>query len=243
MSWLEKRHIGFLLGSLLPVAAILVSLLAWWQGWAAELWALALKSLQHWQAFYQNRPWSAVLIAAGAYVLITALSVPVANVLSVVYGMVFGFWVALVLVSVASTAGATLAMLGSRYFVAPWVRRRWGAALQRMQPHLAQHGPWYLFSLRLAPVVPFWLVNLLVGVVPIRVWTFWWVSQLGMLPGTILYVATGASLSLERLSQQGVPGVLTPTTVLLLCLLAVFPWMARIGIRRLGPRKENTEPF
>src|SRR5262249_18512258 len=126
------------------------------------------------------------------YVVVTGLSIPIANVLSIGAGMVFGWWVGLALVSFASTAGATLAMLGSRYLFRDAVRRRLGARFEKINDNIAREGAFYLFTLRLMVVVPFWMINLALGLTTMRVWTFWWVSQVGMLPGTFLYINAGA---------------------------------------------------
>jgi uncharacterized membrane protein YdjX (TVP38/TMEM64 family) len=128
------------------------------------------------------------------YVLVTGLSVPVANVLSIAAGALFGRWLGLVLISFASTAGATLAFLGSRYLFRDAVQRRFGPRLEAINRNVEAEGAYYLLSLRLLFVVPFWLVNLAMGLTRMRVWTFWWVSQVGMLPGTFLYVNAGDEL-------------------------------------------------
>jgi uncharacterized membrane protein YdjX (TVP38/TMEM64 family) len=176
------------------------------------------------------------------YVVITALSLPVATGLTLLYAWLFGFWPALVLVSFASTAGATLAFLLSRYLLRDWVQRRFGARLAGFNEALARDGAFFLFTLRLLVIVPFWLVNLLMGLTPIRTWTFWWVSQLGMLPATCIYVWTGANLpSLEHVAQHGVAGVLNWKLIAGLAALGAFPWIVRATVRRIEPQQRSVQ--
>ncbi len=223
---------------LLAVAALLAGV--WATGVAAPGAEQLERFYHHLERARRDHPLATYLAALALYVLVTGLSVPVANVLSVLYGMLFGFWTALVLVSFGSTAGATLAMLLARYVLRPWVQHRFGSRLEVLHHHWQREGAWYLFSLRLAPVVPFWLINLAMGLLPVRVWTFWWVSQLGMLPGTVLYVGTGAALDLPRLLEEGPPAVFTPRVLALFCLLALFPLAARWGLRRWRSLKRRS---
>jgi uncharacterized membrane protein YdjX (TVP38/TMEM64 family) len=177
------------------------------------------------------------LTAFAIYVLATALSLPIATGLTLLYAWFFGFWPALVLVSFASTAGATLTFLASRFLLLDWVQRRFGTKLATFNAALARDGAFYLFTLRLLIVVPFWLVNLLMGLTTIGAGTFWWVSQLGMLPATVVYVWTGANLpSIEQVARQGVLGVLDWKLIAGLAALGLFPWVARAVVRWKGRR-------
>ena len=162
------------------------------------------------------------------YVVVTGLSLPGAAVLSLAYGWLFGFWRGLVLVSFASTAGATIAFLMSRFLFRDAIRSRFGERLHAFNEALAREGAFYLFTLRLIPQVPFFIVNLLMGLTPLRTTTFWWVSQLGMLPGTCVYVYAGSSVSsLETLRDQGVSGLVTWQLLLAFALLGLFPLIVK----------------
>lgn len=177
--------------------------------------------------------------ASVLYVAVAAFSLPIATVLTLVYAWLFGFWPAALLVSFASTAGATLAFLSSRYLLRDWVQERFGTRLAGFNEALAHDGAFFLFTLRLVWIVPFWLVNLLMGLTSIRTWTFWWVSQLGMLPVTCIYVWTGANLpSLERLAQHGAAGLVDWKLITALAALGAFPWIARAILRRVEKRRE-----
>ncbi|MCT4334487.1 FAD-dependent oxidoreductase [Paracoccus sp. YLB-12] len=171
----------------------------------------------------QSRPFVVAALFLAFYVAVTALSLPIAVWLTLAAGALFGFWTGLLIVSFASAIGATLAFLASRYLLRDWVRARLGARAGGIEAGLARDGAFYLFSLRLIPVVPFFAVNLLMGLTPIRAWTFFWVSQVGMLAGTAVYVNAGTQLAaLDSLS-----GIVSPPLLASFALLAVFPWIAR----------------
>ncbi|PHQ69377.1 MAG: pyridine nucleotide-disulfide oxidoreductase [Paracoccus sp.] len=171
----------------------------------------------------QSRPFVVAALFLAVYVAVTALSLPIAVWLTLSAGALFGFWTGLLIVSFASAIGATLAFLASRYLLRDWVRARLGARAEGIEAGLARDGAFYLFSLRLIPVVPFFAVNLLMGLTPIRAWTFFWVSQVGMLAGTAVYVNAGTQLAaLDSLS-----GIVSPPLLASFALLAVFPWIAR----------------
>ncbi len=152
-------------------------------------------------------------------------------------GALFGFWGGVVLVSFASTIGATLAFLAARYFLRDWVRARLGARLadraRSVETDLARDGAFYLFTLRLIPVVPFFAVNLLMGLTAIRALTFYLVSQAGMLAGTAVYVNAGTQLAqLDSLS-----GIASPTLLAAFALLGLSPWIARMFLNAIKRRK------
>ncbi|MDM7459982.1 MAG: VTT domain-containing protein, partial [Paracoccus sp. (in: a-proteobacteria)] len=132
------------------------------------------------------------------YVAATALSLPLGMWLTLAGGALFGFWQGLVIVSFASTIGATLAFLAARLLLRDWVQARMGRHAETIEAGMARDGAFYLFSIRLIPALPFFMVNLIMGLTPIRTATFYWVSQLGMLPATAVYVNAGTQLgSLE----------------------------------------------
>ena len=154
------------------------------------------------------------LVLAGAflvYVIATGLSLPGAAIMTLVIGWFFGFWRALLVVSFASTAGATLAFLFSRYFLRDSIQNRFGEPLKKFNEALDREGAFYLFTLRLIPAVPFFVINVVMGLTKIRTWTYWWVSQVGMLAGTCVYVYAGTTI--PSLNQIADPSLLRVTDV------------------------------
>jgi pyruvate/2-oxoglutarate dehydrogenase complex dihydrolipoamide dehydrogenase (E3) component/uncharacterized membrane protein YdjX (TVP38/TMEM64 family) len=169
------------------------------------------------------QPWLAAGVFFLAYVAVTALSLPGAALMTLLAGALFGLLEGFVLVSFASTAGATLAMLSSRFLLRDWVQTRFGQRLAKIDAGIEREGPFYLFALRLVPAFPFFLINLAMGLTRLPVRTYWWVSQLGMLPGTLVFVNAGRELGqLESLS-----GILSPGLLGAFVLLGVFPLIAR----------------
>lgn len=168
---------------------------------------------------------TASLAYLGLYVLVAALSLPGAAGITILGGAVFGLWLGVLLVSFASSIGATLAFLLSRTLFADTVNAKFGSYLVKINAGVEKEGAFYLFTLRLIPAVPFFVVNLVFGLTKIKTWTFYWVSQLGMFAGTIIFVNAGAQLgALEELS---VSGVLTPSILGAFVLLAIFPYIVR----------------
>lgn len=202
------------------------------------------QALRQYQA---NHPLLVFGIALSLYVAITGLSLPGATALTLVYGWYFGFLPAVVLVSFASTAGATLAFLLSRYLFRDALQSRFRDRLQQFNHALEADGAYYLFTLRLIPAVPFFVINAVMGLTPLRARTFWWVSQLGMLPATLVYVYAGSSVpDLQTLAaEKGLSAVFTPwqvTQILIaLILLGVFPLVVRFATRWILP--SATEPW
>jgi uncharacterized membrane protein YdjX (TVP38/TMEM64 family) len=154
------------------------------------------------------------LVLAGAfliYVIATGLSLPGAAIMTLVIGWFFGFWRALILVSFASTAGATLSFLLSRYFLRETIQNRFADQLKKFNEALDREGAFYLFTLRLIPAVPFFVINVVMGLTKIRTATYWWVSQVGMLAGTCVYVYAGTTI--PSLSQIADPSLLRVTDI------------------------------
>jgi len=168
------------------------------------------------------------------YVAITGLSIPGAAIMTLIAGALFGLLLGTIIVSFASTMGATLAFLGSRYVLRDWVQSKFGARLKAIDDGLAKDGAFYLFTLRLIPVFPFFVINLLMGLTRIRTWTFFWVSQLGMLAGTIVFVNAGTQIS----KIESTAGLLSPTLIGSFVLLALFPWAAK-GLLALVNRRRG----
>lgn len=158
-----------------------------------------------------------------AYVAVTALSLPGAVVMTLAGGGLFGLLWGFVLVSFASTVGATLAFLVSRHLLRDWVQRRFGDRLAAINEGVRKEGALYLFSLRLVPIFPFFLINILMGLTPISTWTYYWVSQVGMLAGTLVYVNAGTQLA----EIDSLAGILSPGLLLSFSLLGLFPFLAK----------------
>jgi uncharacterized membrane protein YdjX (TVP38/TMEM64 family) len=196
-----------------------------------KLESLAARETQL-QEFYSAHPALTLAAAFLLYVTVTGLSIPGSVPLSLAYGWLFGFWTAVVLVSLASTTGASVAFLMSRYLIGRWVQSRFGERLAAFNRAMEKEGAFYLFTLRLIPQVPFFVINVVMGLTKIRLTTFWWVSQLGMLPATFIFVWAGSSIDrLADIQKNGAIGVLSLNTVLALVALGLFPlamrWMLK----------------
>jgi len=157
------------------------------------------------------------------YVAVTGLSIPGAAIMTLVAGALFGVFAGTLIVSFASTMGATLAFLSSRYLLRDWVQGKFGERLRAVDDGLEKDGAFYLFTLRLIPVFPFFVINLLMGLTRIKTGTFFWVSQIGMLPATIVFVNAGTQIS--RIDSTA--GLLSPTLIASFVALALFPWAAK----------------
>jgi pyruvate/2-oxoglutarate dehydrogenase complex dihydrolipoamide dehydrogenase (E3) component/uncharacterized membrane protein YdjX (TVP38/TMEM64 family) len=191
---------------------------------------LSLESLQ--AGIGQFAVWrdAAPLLVAGLYlvlyVAVTALSLPGATVMTLAGGALFGLLWGTLIVSFASTIGATLAFLVARHLFRDSVQARFGDRLKAINEGVARDGAFYLFTLRLVPAFPFFLINLLMGLTPIRAATFCWVSQIGMLPATLVYVNAGTELA----AIEDLAGILSPGLLLSFALLGVFPLLARRAV-------------
>jgi len=176
--------------------------------------------------FSQYKEQSPLLVFGGfflLYVVVTALSLPGAAILTLAAGALFGLVEGLLVASFASTVGATLAFLVSRYLLRDTIKQRFPERLDAIDAGVEKEGGFYLFTLRLVPVFPFFLINLLMGVTSIKAWTFYWVSQIGMLAGTFVFVNAGTQLAqIESLS-----GILSLDLILSFALLGVFPFIAK----------------
>ncbi|EJL7829700.1 TVP38/TMEM64 family protein [Vibrio vulnificus] len=166
------------------------------------------------------------------YVGLTAFSVPGATVVTLLGAALFGFWYSLLLVSFASTIGATIAFLSSRYLLKEWVQQRFGDKLNSMNQGIEKDGAFYLFSLRLIPVFPFFLINLLMGLTPISIGRYYLTSQIGMLPGTAVYLNAGTQLA----DINSLSGILSPTVLASFALLGVFPIAVKWIMSKFRPQ-------
>jgi pyruvate/2-oxoglutarate dehydrogenase complex dihydrolipoamide dehydrogenase (E3) component/uncharacterized membrane protein YdjX (TVP38/TMEM64 family) len=217
---------------LLLVAAAIIAFFA--SGAHRYLSFERLKAEQaHLDAWYRAHP---VGTAAGfflLYVAVTGLSIPGAAVLTLVAGAIFGLLRGLVLVSFASALGATIAFLVSRFVLRDWVRGRYRAQLGAIDRGVQKEGGFYLFTLRLTPAVPFFLINLAMGITAMRPWTFYWVSQLGMLAGTIVYVNAGTHLAAVTTPRD----IVSPGLITAFVLLGVFPLAAKKTVDAVRARR------
>ena len=180
------------------------------------------------EGYFQAHPLQTAAAYFLAYVAVTGLSLPGAAILTLVAGAIFGLLWGTVIVSFASSLGATLAFLASRYLLRDWVQARFGDNLKPINEGVAREGAFYLFALRLVPAFPFFVINLVMGLTPIRTRTFYWVSQVGMLAGTIVYVYAGTQLGQFKLS---------PGLVAAFVILGLFPIVAKKVLDALKARK------
>jgi pyruvate/2-oxoglutarate dehydrogenase complex dihydrolipoamide dehydrogenase (E3) component/uncharacterized membrane protein YdjX (TVP38/TMEM64 family) len=190
--------------------------------------------LASWRA---DRPVLLAMILFSSYVLIAALSLPGAAVMTLLVGAIFGLGWGLLIASFASSIGATLAFLMTRYVLRDTIQRRFGERLKSINDGVTREGSFYLFSLRLVPVFPFFLINMLMALTPIKLRQFYWVSQLGMLPGTLVYVNAGSQLS----ELTSLSGILSPSLLFSFVLLGVFPLIAKKALAWLSVKKANAK--
>lgn len=175
------------------------------------------------ESYRSSHPVLVVVIYILFYIAITGLSLPYATILTLVGGGIFGLLWGTVIVSFASTLGAALAFLGSRFLFRDAINLRFAAPLKTINEGIDRDGAFYLFILRLVPVLPFFIINLTMGLTVLRVWTFFWVSQIGMLAGTIVYVNVGTQLAkIDSLS-----GILSPVLLGSFVILGIFPLLAK----------------
>lgn len=183
-----------------------------------------------------ENPFTLIAIFFLVYVFVTALSLPGAAIMTIIAGLIFGLTTGVLIVSFASTIGATLAFLISRTLLGDWVQHKFADHLKAINEGIDKEGGFYLFTLRLIPAIPFFVINLVMGLTPIRVLQFFLVSQIGMFPGTIVFVNAGASLS--NVEELSVTGLFTPGIIISFILLAIFPWIAK-GIIKLVKAKQS----
>ena len=180
------------------------------------------------------------LVIAGyfiIYVLTTSLSLPGASPLGIVGGALFGFWVATLVVSFASTIGATLACFVSRFLLRDWVQSKFSDKIAKVNEGIEKEGAFYLFTLRLIPIFPFWMINLVMGLTKMPLSRFYWVSQIGMLPGTMVYVNAGKELA----KIESIKGIFSPRLIISFALLGIFPIAVKKLMAFYRKRKEKTD--
>jgi pyruvate/2-oxoglutarate dehydrogenase complex dihydrolipoamide dehydrogenase (E3) component/uncharacterized membrane protein YdjX (TVP38/TMEM64 family) len=185
------------------------------------------------QAVYEAHPWQTAVGFFALYVTVTGLSLPGAALMTLVAGAIFGIVWGTVLVSFASTLGATLALLASRFVLRDWVQERFGHSLRTLNEGIEREGAFYLFTLRLIPAIPFFVINLVMGLTPMGAARFYWVSQLGMLAGTIVYVNAGTQLA----AIESPRGILSPALIGAFVLLGIFPLIAKKVVDAVKARR------
>jgi len=183
---------------------------------------------------YHQHTFYTILIFFIVYVLTTALSIPGAAVLTLFAGALFGLAVGTVIVSFASTLGATLAFLTSRFLLRDYVQQRFRDKLETINEGVKKEGEFYLFTLRLIPAFPFFLINLTMGLTPLKVSKYYIVSQIGMLPGTIVYVFAGTQLA----RIDSLQGILSPGLLAAFTLLGLFPLITKKGLNMATTRRQ-----
>ena len=172
---------------------------------------------------YESHPFLMLIAFFFIYLLTTALSLPGAAVLTLAGGAIFGLMIGTLVVSFASSIGGTLAMLAARFLLHDWVQRQFAGQLKAINEGIVKEGGFYLFTLRLVPVVPFFVINLVMGLMPIRWWTFYWVSQIGMLSGTMVYVNAGSELG--QIESAG--DIFSPMLIGSFVLIGIFPLLMK----------------
>jgi uncharacterized membrane protein YdjX (TVP38/TMEM64 family) len=173
----------------------------------------------------------------GIYVAVAALSLPGAGIMTLAGGAIFGLLWGTLLVSFASSVGATAAFLVSRFVLHDAIQARFADKLKRVNAGVRSDGAFYLFTMRLIPAFPFFIINLVMGLTPIPARTFYWVSQVGMLPVTIVFVNAGTELA--KIDKPG--DILSPTLIASLVLIGIFPLLARKVMERINARRKQAQ--
>lgn len=220
---------------LIIAALLLIAIGAFFLSGAHQWFTLeTLKAYQSdFQAVFNQHPWQVAGLFFAVYVVMTALSLPGATLLTLLGGALFGLGWGLLIISFASTLGATLAFLLSRFLFQKPIERRFPRQFASVNRGVERDGALYLFTLRLVPAFPFFMINLVMGLTRIKTITFYWVSQVAMLPGTAIYVNAGGQLG----ELESLGGIISPTLLASFALLAVFPWIARRIVLIVQKRK------
>ncbi len=188
---------------------------------------------QAFEDYYQSNKTQSIFIFFSTYVLTTALSLPGATVLTLLAGALFGLYKGLIIVSFASSIGATLAFLISRFLLRDWVQEKYGQKLKTINEGIEREGAFYLLTLRLLPIFPFFLINLVMGLTPIKTITFFFTSQIGMLLGTIVYVNAGVELS----EIDSLKSILSPSLLFSFVALGLIPIIGKKIVNYLREQK------
>ncbi len=197
--------------------------------------AYVKESQKHFTMLYEENRALVISVYIAIYLLVTSLSLPGAVVLGLAAGSLFGLLTGTIVVSFASTIGATLACAVSRFILRDWVQKKFGDRLKTVNEGIEKEGAFYLFTLRLIPVFPFWLINMIMGLTKMPLKTFYWVSQIGMLPGTIIFVNAGKELS----KIDSPSGILSPGLIFSFVLLGLFPITTKKILAFYKKRRKN----
>jgi uncharacterized membrane protein YdjX (TVP38/TMEM64 family) len=189
------------------------------------------------QNYYAHHPAITITTYVVVYIAVTALSLPGAAILTLIGGALFGLVTGTILVSFCSTIGATFAFLVARSLLRDSIQNKFGDRLEAINKGIEKEGMFYLFTMRLIPAIPFFVINLVMGLTPIRTVQFFFVSQLGMFPGTVVYVNAGTQLA----QLDSLAGVLSPQLILSFVLLGLFPLIAKKTIEFVNRRREAKE--
>lgn len=227
-----------LFNKIVLAAAIIILVILFWAFDLVRFFTLTYvkDSLEGFRALYDEHRITVIIIYFLIYVITASLSLPGATVLTLAAGSLFGFFAGTLIVSFASTIGASLACLVARFLLRDWVQGKFGDRIVKINEGIEEEGAFYLFTLRLIPVFPFWMINLVMGLTKISLWRFYWVSQLGMLTGTVIYVNAGKEIA----KIGSLKGILSPGLLMSLALLGVFPTGAK---RLLAIYKNRRKPL
>lgn len=193
------------------------------------------ESRERFELLYAMHRTSVIAVYMAVYILASTLSLPGAVILTLAGGALFGLWTGTIVVSLASTTGATLACFVSRFILRDWVQKKMEDKLRTVNAGIEREGAFYLFTLRLIPVFPFWLINLLMGLTRMPLRTFCWVSLVGMLPATMVFVNAGRQLA--RIDSPS--EILSPGLLLSFVLLGIFPIAARKTLTWYRSKKDT----
>ena len=220
---------------ILPILLVLFALSALQISGFGDLLTLEFVEREQirWEAFYQRNPLGALAAFSAVYILATSLALPGAAILTLAAGSFFGFWAGVPLVSLSSTVGATLSFLLSRSLMRDWVEKNFSRQSATVNRGIEREGGFYLFAIRLIPVFPFFLVNILMGLTRIKIAPFFFISAMGMLPGTLVYVNAGQQLS----RIQSTDDILSPFLLLSLALLGILPWASKKTLERVRTKQ------
>ncbi len=187
-------------------------------------------------ALYNDKPWLVAGLFFLLYVAFAALALPAATILTLAGGAIFGFWAGVLLVSFASSIGATLAFIFTRFLFHDSIQSKFGDRLEAVNKGIEKEGAFYVFGLRLVPLFPFFVINSLLALTKLKVWTFYWASQIGMLAATAVYVNAGTQIAqIDSLS-----GIASPKLILSFVLLGVFPLIAKKALDFLKTRNATS---
>lgn len=187
--------------------------------------------------YYENNQVLCLAIYFLLYIVLTGLSIPSATGLTLFGGAVFGLTTGSIVVALASSIGATIACVVARYLFRDFIQRKFVTRVARVNEGIKRDGAVYLFALRLTPFVPYFVVNVVMALTPLRIWTFYWITQLSMLPATVIYVNAGSELA----QITSLTDIVSPSMMLALFLLGIFPLVAKKLVQYLRLQSSTNE--